>query len=100
MLDIEFRQGYDVTETRMCDAEKPLILFGQPARDEELRLKRRAFSLIELLCVIGIISILVALYLGVFPKALGRAHKVSADVGAGQTNTLKMMEPGGLLDVP
>ena len=84
----------------MCDTEKPLIPFGQSARDEAFRSKRKAFSLIELLCVIGIISILVALYLGVFPKALGRAQKVSADVGAGQTNTIKMMEPGGLLDVP
>jgi prepilin-type N-terminal cleavage/methylation domain-containing protein len=61
-------------------------------------MKRRAFSLIELLCVIGIISILVALYLGVFPKAIGKAQKLNSDVGGGQTNMLKMMEPGGLLD--
>ena len=61
-------------------------------------MKRRAFSLIELLCVIGIISILVALYLGVFPKAIGKARRLNSDVGGGQTNMLKMMEPGGLLD--
>jgi prepilin-type N-terminal cleavage/methylation domain-containing protein len=65
-----------------------------------MHMKLKAFSLIELLCVIGIISIVVALYLGAFPKALSRAQKVSADCGVGQTNTIKMMEPGGLLDVP
>lgn len=33
-------------------------------------------SLIELLCVVAIISILVAIYLGVIAKALGHVKKV------------------------
>jgi type II secretory pathway pseudopilin PulG len=46
----------------------------------------------ELLCVIGIIGILVALCLGVFPKAIGRANKLSNNTAEGQTNILKMIE--------
>ena len=52
----------------------------------------RAFTLIELLCVIGIIGILVALCLGVFPKAIGKANGVSKSNAEGQTNILKMIE--------
>ena len=51
-------------------------------------MRGRAFTLIELLCVIGIIGILVALYLGVFPKALGKAKKTSEMNAERQTNIL------------
>jgi prepilin-type N-terminal cleavage/methylation domain-containing protein len=39
-------------------------------------MRRRAFTLIELLCVIGIIAILAALYFGVFPKAFDQVKKL------------------------
>jgi type II secretory pathway pseudopilin PulG len=45
----------------------------------------------ELLCVIGIIAILVALCLEVFPKAIGRANRFSHNTAEGQTNMLKMI---------
>ena len=51
----------------------------------------RAFTLMELLCVIGIIAILVALCLEVFPKAIGRANRLSHGTAEGQTNILKMI---------
>ena len=51
-------------------------------------MRRRAFTLIELLCVIGIIGILVASYLGVFPKALGKAKETSEMNAERQTNIL------------
>ena len=54
--------------------------------------RRTAFTLVELLCVFGIIAILVALYLGVFPKAIGRARKVSDQNADSQTNMIKMMQ--------
>jgi prepilin-type N-terminal cleavage/methylation domain-containing protein len=54
--------------------------------------RHRAFTLVELLCVIGIIGILVALCLGVFPKAIGRANRISYGTAEGQTNILKMIE--------
>jgi prepilin-type N-terminal cleavage/methylation domain-containing protein len=38
--------------------------------------RRRAFTLIELLCAIAIIAILFALYLGVFPKAFEKVKKL------------------------
>jgi prepilin-type N-terminal cleavage/methylation domain-containing protein len=53
--------------------------------------RHRAFTLIELLCVIGIIAILVALCLEVFPKAIGRANRFSHNTAEGQTNMLKMI---------
>ncbi|MGA2854037.1 MAG: type II secretion system protein [Verrucomicrobiota bacterium] len=54
--------------------------------------RKSAFTLVELLCVFGIIAILVALYLGVFPKAIGRARKVSDQNADSQTNMIKMMQ--------
>ncbi|HEX4341882.1 MAG TPA: prepilin-type N-terminal cleavage/methylation domain-containing protein [Verrucomicrobiae bacterium] len=36
-------------------------------------MRRRALTLIELLCVIAIIAILAALYFGVFPKVFKKA---------------------------
>ncbi len=46
----------------------------------------------ELECVIAIIAILVALYLGVFPKAIGKARKVSDQNADSQTNMIMMMQ--------
>ena len=42
----------------------------------------------ELLCAIGIISILAALFLGVIPAAIGRAKRLSHGIAAGQTNII------------
>jgi len=56
------------------------------------KISRRAFTLLELECVIAIIAILVALYLGVFPKAIGRARKVSDQNADSQTNMIKMIQ--------
>jgi len=43
----------------------------------------------ELLCVIAIISILAALFLGVISAAIGRAKKLNSNVSQGQTNIIK-----------
>jgi prepilin-type N-terminal cleavage/methylation domain-containing protein len=51
--------------------------------------KHRAFTLMELLCVIAIISILAALFLGVISAAIGRAKKLNSNVSQGQTNIIK-----------
>ncbi|HLX68575.1 MAG TPA: type II secretion system protein [Verrucomicrobiae bacterium] len=40
------------------------------------RARHRAFTLLELLCVIGIIAILATLYFGVFPKVFGQVNKL------------------------
>ncbi len=56
------------------------------------KISRRAFTLLELECVIAIIAILVALYLGVFPKAIGKARKVSDQNADSQTNMIMMMQ--------
>ena len=42
----------------------------------------------ELLCVIAIISILAALFLGVIPASIGKAKKLNGNVGQGQTNII------------
>jgi len=51
-------------------------------------IKHRAFTLMELLCVIAIISILAALFLGVIPASIGKAKKLNGNVGQGQTNII------------
>ena len=51
--------------------------------------KHRAFTLMELLCVIAIIAILAALFLGVIPAAIGRAKKLNSNISQGQTNIIK-----------
>ena len=54
--------------------------------------RHKAFTLMELLCAIGIIAILVALCLEVFPKAIGRANRLSHNTAEGQTNILKIID--------
>jgi len=59
--------------------------------------RQRAFTLLELLCVIASIAILAGLVLGGFAKAHSKAKKLSTDIGQGQTNIINDMErPGGL----
>jgi prepilin-type N-terminal cleavage/methylation domain-containing protein len=55
-------------------------------------MRRRAFTLIELLLVITIIAILFGLSLVVFPKAFQRVKTLNANVSEGQTNMLKMID--------
>jgi type II secretory pathway pseudopilin PulG len=54
-------------------------------------------TLLQILCVIAIIAILAGLILGAVAKARTKANKLNRDVGQGQTNIMKMQEPGGLL---
>lgn len=42
--------------------------------------------MLELLCALAIIGILAALALGIFPKALGMAKRLSDETAEGQTN--------------
>jgi prepilin-type N-terminal cleavage/methylation domain-containing protein len=61
------------------------------------KVRQRAFTLLELLCVIAIIAILAGLVLGGVAKAHSKAKKLSTDIGQGQTNIINDMEqPGGL----
>ncbi len=53
--------------------------------------RHRAFTLMELLCVVGIIAILVSFCLGVFPKAIGKANGMSESNAEGQKNIQKMI---------
>jgi prepilin-type N-terminal cleavage/methylation domain-containing protein len=48
-----------------------------------------AFTLVELLCVIAIIAILAALFLGGISAAIGKAKKLNTNVSEGQTNIIK-----------
>jgi prepilin-type N-terminal cleavage/methylation domain-containing protein len=53
------------------------------------KVRQRAFTLLELLCVIAIIAILAGLILGVGAKALAKARQLSRDTGQGQTNIMQ-----------
>jgi len=55
------------------------------------------FTLLELLCVIAIIAILLGLIVGAVAMSRTKAKKLTKDIGEGQTNIIKMQEPGGLL---
>ena len=58
---------------------------------------QRAFTLLELLCVIAFIAILAGLVIGGVAKAHSKAKKLSTNIGQGQTNIINDMEqPGGL----
>jgi prepilin-type N-terminal cleavage/methylation domain-containing protein len=57
----------------------------------------RGFTLLELLCVIAIISVVLGLFLGVVSKSRSKATKLKTNVEEGQKNIEKMQEPGGLL---
>jgi prepilin-type N-terminal cleavage/methylation domain-containing protein len=61
-------------------------------------IRPRAFTLLELLCVIAIIAILAGLILGGVAKAHSKAKKLSSHIDQGQTNLINDMEqPGGFL---
>ena len=53
---------------------------------------RRAFTLLELLCVIAIIAVLASLLLVVLPRALGKAKKLDRDTAEGQKNIQRMID--------
>jgi prepilin-type N-terminal cleavage/methylation domain-containing protein len=55
------------------------------------------FTLLEFLCVIAIIAILIGLIGGAIAMSRAKAKKLTIILGEGQTNIMKMQEPGGLL---
>ena len=57
----------------------------------------RGFTLIEILCVIAIIAGIVGLILGAVAMSKSKARKLTTKIGEGQTNIIRMQEPGGLL---
>jgi prepilin-type N-terminal cleavage/methylation domain-containing protein len=61
------------------------------------KVRQRALTLLEVLCVIAVIAILAGLVLGGVAMAHSRARKLSTNIGQGQTNIINDMErPGGL----
>jgi competence protein ComGC len=61
------------------------------------KISGKAFMFLELLCVLAIIAILTGLLLGAVEKSHSKAKKLDRDLRDGQTNIMKMEEPGGLL---